>query len=616
MSSVTELLYGLRIPEQPAISPDGQAIALVMRSVDREKDTYIRRLCLVRIDDPTVVELTSGSRDSDPMWLSDSRIGFLSYEEGPPSVWSVDSTGTDSKLLATIPYEIARVRWNPDGTHVAFTTTAHGHGIDQSLVVFDLRSGTTTVIHAGAEIGEFGWSPDSNSIVFVSPFGDDPHRTDVTAAMLASTDGSGEAHQIGPDKGHILAATFASDGMSVVLTGRPDTRAGNTQAMMVRFAGDGYETLTASFDRSVRNLRVGPVGSSSLMICARDGGWVRAFEGGTDGRLVKHLGENPGFDILELSESSLSGEYAATVRTPDAFGDIAVLDTSSGRCTLLGIRTEDPEAATPLFKPAPNTWRLRGGETIHGWIIRANTSETGCPLLVDLHGGPHQAWSGAVDEAFLYQQELVRQGWVVVLINSSGSDGYGETFSRGVFGAWGIHDGEEVLQIIDQMVEEGGIDPERIAVSGYSYGGFLVNALLTRDQRFIAAAAGGSLCDLAGLVLTSSDGHYIARSEFGGYPADIPQKYATMSPITHVDRVVTPTLVFHGENDSTLSQARRWFNALSSGRVQAELKIIPDADHEFIFTGSPSQRNAVNTLLVEWFGKHSPHHPTTESSPV
>lgn len=616
MSSATEILYALRIPEQPAISPEGQAIAFVMRSIDREKNTYVRRLCLVRIDDSTVVELTSGCRDSDPTWLSDSRIGFLNYEVGQPSVWSVDSTGTDRKLLATIPYEIARVRWNPHGTHLAFTTNAQSHGIDQSLVVFDLRSATTTVIHSGPEIGDFGWSPDSNSIVFVNPFGDNPHLTDVTAAMVASTDGSGEARQIGPDKGHILSATFTADGMSVVLTGRPHTRAGNTEAMMVRFAGDGYETLTASFDRSVRILRVGPVGSSSLIIGARDGGWVRAFEGGTDGRPVTHLGENPGFDILELSEPSLAGKYAATVRTPDAFGDIAILDTSNAHCTLLKIRAEVPEPATPLFKPAPSTWRLRGGETVHGWIIRENRSETRCPLLIDLHGGPHQAWSGAVDEAFLYQQELVSQGWVVVLINSRGSDGYGETFSQGVFGAWGIHDGEEVLQIIDQMVDEGGIDPERISLSGYSYGGFLVNALTTRDQRFLAAAAGGSLCDLADLVLTSSDGHYIARSEFGGYPADIPQKYAAMSPITRVDSVITPTLVFHGGNDSTLSQAHRWFNALSSRGVRAELKIIPDADHEFIFTGTPSQRNAVNTVLVEWFGKHSPHHPTNESSPA
>ncbi|WP_166660208.1 S9 family peptidase [Paenarthrobacter nitroguajacolicus] len=525
----------------------------------------------------------------------------------------MDSSGTDWKLLATIPYEIARVRWNPDGTHLAFTTSAHGRGLDQSLVVFDLRSATTTVIHAGAEIGDFGWSPDSNSIVFVSPFGEDPHRTDVTAAMLARADGSGEARQIGPDKGHILTSTFAADGMSVVLTGRPDTRAGNAQAMMARIAGDGYEPLTTTFDRSVRILRVGPAGSSTLMIGARDGGWVRAFEGGTDGRPVKHLGENPGFDILELSGPSNDGRYAATVRTPEVFGDIAILDTSRAEWSLLGIGAET-EPANPLFKPMPRTWQLRGGGPVHGWIIRDIASGTRCPLLVDLHGGPHQAWSGAVDEAFLYQQELVRQGWAVVLINPRGSEGYGETFSRGVFGAWGVHDGEEVLQIIELLVGEGDIDPEKIAVSGYSYGGFLANVLTTRDQRFIAAAAGGSMCDLADLVRTSSDGHYMAQSEFGGYPADIPQKYADMSPITCVDSVITPTLVFHGGNDSTVSQAHRWFNALTSRGVRAELTIIPEADHEFIFTGTPSQRNAVNTLLVEWFGKHSPPHPTNERS--
>ena len=133
---------------------------------------------------------------------------------------------------------------------------------------------------------------------------------------------------------------------------------------------------------------------------------------------------------------------------------------------------------------------------MQAWLVRDPEREGPRPLLLDVHGGPHNAWNAAADEMHLYHQELAARGWAVLLVNPRGSDGYGEAFYDGVNGAWGVADANDFLEPIDALVAEGLADPERLAVTGYSYGGFMTCWLTAHDDRFKAAVAGGVVSDL------------------------------------------------------------------------------------------------------------------------
>ena len=225
--------------------------------------------------------------------------------------------------------------------------------------------------------------------------------------------------------------------------------------------------------------------------------------------------------------------------------------------------------------------------------MRDPDAATPSPLLLDIHGGPHNAWNGAADDWHLYHQELVARGWTVLLLNPRGSDGYGSDFYAGALGAWGEADAKDFLEPIDQLVAEGIADPERLAVTGYSYGGFMTCYLTSRDDRFAAAVAGGVVSDLVSMCGTSDVGLLPRPSSSSGELWwNARDRYEQMSPLARVDAVDTPTLVYHGAADvrCPVGQAQQWHAALRGRGVPTRLVLYPDASHLFVLDGRPSHR--------------------------
>ena len=103
-----------------------------------------------------------------------------------------------------------------------------------------------------------------------------------------------------------------------------------------------------------------------------------------------------------------------------------------------------------------------------------------------------------------------------MLLNPRASDGYGEAFYNAAIGGWGVADAKDFLEPLDPLVAEGIADPERLAVTGYSYGGYMTCYLTSHDDRFAAAVAGGVVSDLASMGGTSDDGHAPGGYELGG----------------------------------------------------------------------------------------------------
>ncbi|MCA1710596.1 MAG: prolyl oligopeptidase family serine peptidase [Actinobacteria bacterium] len=206
-----------------------------------------------------------------------------------------------------------------------------------------------------------------------------------------------------------------------------------------------------------------------------------------------------------------------------------------------------------------------------------------------------------------YHQLLAAKGWIILTVNPRGSDGYGEEFWTAAQGAWGVADGDDFLSAVDELVAEGTADAGRLAVTGYSYGGYMACWLTTQTDRFAAAAPGGVIVDLVSFSGTSDVAGLFDASEFGGTVAHDPALLRRMSPMTHVEKVHTPTLVLQGAADDRcpVGQAEQWFTTLHTLGREVELVLYPEGSHLFILNGRPSHRADWNTRIVDWVARHT-----------
>ncbi len=135
-----------------------------------------------------------------------------------------------------------------------------------------------------------------------------------------------------------------------------------------------------------------------------------------------------GGDGQVVSGLSVAGDRAVIVlATPESFGELAEIDLESGATTTL---TQHGEALAEvaLFPRESREFTICDGTVVQAWLMRSPDTTGPSPLLLDIHGGPHNAWNAAADEMHLYHQDLVARGWTVLLVNPRGSDGYGERF--------------------------------------------------------------------------------------------------------------------------------------------------------------------------------------------
>lgn len=223
----------------------------------------------------------------------------------------------------------------------------------------------------------------------------------------------------------------------------------------------------------------------------------------------------------------------------------------------------------------------KDGTEIEGWVLRPRGYDPAkkYPLILSTHGGPH----GAYGNDFSFQFQLwAANGYVVLYTNPRGSTGYGEKFLWGTWGGWGVLDYQDVMSGVDYVSKRYAVDEKRMGVTGYSYGGFLTDWIITQTTRFSAAIAGAGISNWISDYGTA-DIPRTKESEFFGPPWEPKSRdlLVKLSPITHVANVTTPTLFVHGESDLRvpIEQAEQMYTALKKRRVPAMFIRYPDSYH-------------------------------------
>ncbi len=241
------------------------------------------------------------------------------------------------------------------------------------------------------------------------------------------------------------------------------------------------------------------------------------------------------------------------------------------------------------------------GRDIQGWFIPGGDDATARPLVLEIHGGPHTLYGWSPVWEF---QVLAGAGIGVFYSNPRGSEGYGEAFNDANHRDWGPGPTRDVLAGVESLVADGLADPDRLGVTGGSYGGYLTNWIVAHDHRFRAAMTCRCVADMGMLFLTGDIGSgQWAKLEFDVTPWDDPAYYREISPVTYADRITTPLLIQHSEHDirTTIGQAEAQFTVMRSHKRAVRLMRVPDETHELTRSGTPFRRVENLEIVRSWF---------------
>jgi dipeptidyl aminopeptidase/acylaminoacyl peptidase len=259
-----------------------------------------------------------------------------------------------------------------------------------------------------------------------------------------------------------------------------------------------------------------------------------------------------------------------------------------------------------LSIPEKKTFTNSKGQQVEYWVMKPTNFESGkkYPLLLEIHGGPTAMWGPGESSMWHEFQYFCAKGYGVVYANPRGSGGYGKEFMSSNIKDWGSGPAGDVLAALDGAVAEGWADTARLAISGGSYGGYLVSWILGHDKRFKAACAQRGVYDLR-TFFGEGNAWRLVPMYFGGFPweeasKDIVEKE---SPLSYVQNITTPLIIFHGENDlrTGVIQSEMLYKSLKLIGSPVEYVRHPGATHEITRSGNNRQRIDQMLRTYEFF---------------
>jgi dipeptidyl aminopeptidase/acylaminoacyl peptidase len=503
------------------------------------------------------------------------------------------------------------------------------------LWIVDVATGEARQLTRGRTSEESpAWSPDGSRVAFVAdrrPGADKTFQSDVWVVEVAS----GRVTRITGGGGVFFEPTWLPDGRTLAVLGHRFPAGAGSRADIWLFAADGSDDhRTGGRDLSgAHDLMPGATMNSDLspgrgerLLPTADGRWI-LFTAPVDGSYelwriavadgsVERLTEGRHYVVAADAVAGPRGttRVALLIATAISPADLHVVDVPAGRVR----RPLEPRRLTDLHRDLldgvalvepEERWSEVDGRRIQGWYYppipgdatAGRRRSPRAPLVLEIHGGPHTLYGWA---PMWEWQVLAGQGIGVYAANPRGSEGYGQAFNAANSGDWGDGPMRDVLAGVDDLVADGRADPDRLGVTGGSYGGYLTTWIVAHDDRFRAAMTCRGVSDMTTLMLTGdiASGDW-ARLEFGAAPWEDLALYASISPLTYAHRIRTPLLIQHAEDDirTTVAQAESLFTVLRSRGRPVRLMRVPGETHELTRSGTPYRRVAHLEQVRDWF---------------
>ncbi len=465
------------------------------------------------------------------------------------------------------------------------------------------------------------WLPDSAKISVLCNLRDDRDSSFVEDLWVISRE-TGEARCITDGTLEIASYAWSPDGSQVMLVAAQDTRIEGscvTRLYLVSRDGGEIQSLTADIDNPAIPDASGDFGvpgpyrpqwskdGERVYFVLTERGCVNVYR--MDIRLQSviplSVGEHLTYYLALLpDERGLLLAQEVPLRPWELYL-LPLSANSAGEAVRLTHLYDDRLAEFSWSEPERIGFRGSNNDEIDGWLIRPIGAREGVsyPLLLAIHGGPQWAFGVGMDILFQY---FAAQGFAVFYCNPHGSTGCGQSFMREVEGDWGGWDYQDIMRGVDECIIRGLADPERMVVTGYSYGGYMSMYTIGQTGRFKAAVPMAGISNLASFVGTSDIGFWqVLHAK--GYPWDAEREayYRERSPLTYAARVTTPTLFLHPEGDlrCPIEQSEQFYMTLKMmGKVPVEFLRVPAAWHGG--TTKPGQWIAYWEKVLEWFRKY------------
>jgi dipeptidyl aminopeptidase/acylaminoacyl peptidase len=311
--------------------------------------------------------------------------------------------------------------------------------------------------------------------------------------------------------------------------------------------------------------------------------------------------------LSTTSDHSLFVFHASTFERPEEiYGAKPGTVMSSGLEGVIQLSHFNEGVKTAWGRAVSLSWKSDAFR-VQGWLLlpKDYDPERRYPLIVEVHGGPAAAseaqWGG---RGGLSATAFSALGYFVLLPNPRGSYGQGEAFTQANRKDFGYGDLRDVLAGVDTALAKYPIDPQRIGLTGWSYGGFMTMFAVTQTHRFRAAVAGAGIADWQSYYGENSIDQWMIPY-FGASVYDDPGVYAKSSAISYIKEARTPTLVVVGDRDGECPapQSFEFWHALRDRGIPTELVVYPNEGHGFV---DPTHRRDVMERAVRWFDQHMP----------
>jgi dipeptidyl aminopeptidase/acylaminoacyl peptidase len=610
---------GAKHDSSPRWSPDGRWLAFVS---DRQGEQG--QLWVMPTDGGEARKLTTMKNGvGDFCWSPDGAwIAFISEIKLDGKITEDEDTTTDPRAKEREKQDeaqrlrhVTRLQFRWDGRGLL---EGRGH-----LFKLNLQTGELVRLTEGDyHHSEPAWSPDGREIVVVSDREEDRDANLSQDLWLIDAE-TKEARKLTDSSCDIAFPAWSPNGqfiaywMTPVL---PRNSAANTHVMHISREGGVPRDLTGHIDLDCHPAMLTDLywGGESGLVWSADGAWLYTVvteRGSTNVYRMPALVPPASLPAGVGMERVTSGEHHishiavdpgqrhlfALQADPQNFWDICEYDlneapTQEKRLTNVnGSLFEAVELAAPdrfTFK-GPNDW------DVDAWLYRPHGFKQGetYPLVLWIHGGPFSSYGSTF---YLWAQLLAAKGYHAFYVNPRGSAGYGEAFAQAVDFDWGGKDYEDIMAGVDAAIARGGIDAERMAVHGGSYGGYMTNWMIGHTSRFKAAVTLNSVTNFTSSFGTGDIDSTYAERQYG-LPWDSPEMYRERSPITYVANITTPTLIIHSENDyrCPIEQGEQFYVSLKKlGRAPVGFIRVPLSSHSI--NASPRQRLQVREQVFAW----------------
>jgi dipeptidyl aminopeptidase/acylaminoacyl peptidase len=621
--------------EQTAISPDGKKVAWVEDIITKRGvstgDTVIYVADLASKNPPKRISAAVADaihREGSVAWSPDSKkLAFLCDAAKPGQlqlyVMDVASPAGSARKLTQVKGFLSTPAWSPDGKTIAllFTenaTRAAGPLVaetpetgeiqdsffEQRLALVDLATGKLDQISpADTYIYEYDWSPDGLRFAVTAALGNGDNNWYI-AELYTLDAATGLMKSIYKPPLQIANPAWSPDGQRIAFIGGLMSDEPSVGGDVFTISGTGGEATNLSPEMKASASWLAWTPDAKIIF----GEYLEGDSGlatinpadGSKAELFRDAGQiSAGAWGINLSLSR-DAKNSAVIRSSFS----APPEVWAGPTANWTQITQRNKNVKPGWGEAKSIRWKNGGFEVQGWLLypRDFDPTKKYPLVVRVHGGPGlgvlSEWPSSSD----YYSPLAGAGYFLLQPNPRGSFGQGEAFTRANVKDFGYGDFADIMAGVDEAIKVAPIDPNRLGICGWSYGGYMTMWAVTQSDRFKAAMAGAGLSNWQSYYGENLIDQWMIPF-FGKSVYEDPDVYAKSSPINFITKAKTPTLILVGDSDGEVPapQSYEFWHALKTLGVETQFVVYEHEGHMF---SSPKHRRDVVERTLAWFDAH------------